>query len=259
MKQWIKNRWQREQFLTTPLSILMNPLYILRRGLYTNIRDLAPLIQGKVLDFGCGSKPYESLFTNATSYLGVDIAVSGHNHANSKIDIFYDGKTLPFADNEFDAVVCCEVLEHVFNLDKVLAEISRVLKPEGLALISVPFAWDEHEVPYDFARYTSYGLRHILKNHAYEVIELRKTTTYLLAIFQLLIAYLSLYVLPSRKYIGKLLKLCLIVPLNLLAVLSNAVLPKRYGYFCNALVLARKAPDRDGKGPDDGAAATRFP
>lgn len=235
------NRLHREAFLTSPLGIVISPYYFIRDGLYKSISRLAPEIKGDVLDFGCGSKPYESLFANATSYVGVDIKVSGHDHRNSKIDIFYDGKILPFADDHFDSAVCFEVFEHVFNIDELITEIRRVLKPDGKLLISIPFAWDEHEAPYDFARYTSYGIKHILERNKFEVVEMVKTTTYILALCQLFIWYLSRYVLPQNKTAARLFQLILIFPLNLLSLLLNFLLPSRDEYYSNNVVLARKA------------------
>ena len=47
-----------------------------------------------MLDFGCGQKPYESLFS-VEEYVGLDIEVSGHDHTNSKVDTYYDGKNIP--------------------------------------------------------------------------------------------------------------------------------------------------------------------
>ena len=132
----------RSMFLTTPLSIFVNPCFIIRNGIYRNILRHSLKMKGNILDVGCGSKPYEQLFSNADRYIGVDIKVSGHDHINSKIDHFYDGKTLPFDDQYFDCVVCFEVLEHVFNLDELLSEIYRVLKPNGMFLISIPFVWE---------------------------------------------------------------------------------------------------------------------
>ena len=239
----IKNRLHREAFLITPLSIVINPMYIIRNGLFKSISKLAPTIKGDILDFGCGSKPYETLFSNAKSYIGVDIEVSGHNHKNSKIDYFYDGKNLPFPDKSFDAVVCFEVFEHVFNVQEVLAEIFRVLKPDGQLLMSVPFAWDEHEIPYDFARYTSYGITYIINKNGFEVVKLTKTTTYVLAVFQMFIAYLSQYALPRRNVLKRLSQLAVIFPLNVLAILVDALLPKRDEYFCNSVILAKKVSD----------------
>lgn len=236
----LKKRLRKEAFIISPLSIIINPVYIIRNGLYKSISNLAPKITGNVLDFGCGSKPYESLFVNANSYIGVDIEVSGHNHKDSKVDYFYDGKKLPFNDASFDAIVCFEVFEHVFNIDEILAEIYRVLKPNGQLLISIPFAWDEHEIPYDFARYTSFGITHILNKNNFEVVKLTKTTTYILAVFQMLIAYLCQYALPKGRLIGRISQLVVIFPLNVLALLFNTLLPKRYEYFCNNVVLAKK-------------------
>lgn len=201
---------------------------------------MAPSISGDILDFGCGSKPYESLFSRATSYLGVDLAVTGHDHSDSKVDVFYDGKVLPFDDGQFDAVVSFEVLEHVFNLTDDLREIHRVTRQSGYLLISIPFAWGEHETPYDFARYTSYGISHILKEAGYEVIETRKTTTHLLAVFQMLIAYITQTTPRSRVFLY-LRQLFIVFPCTLMAYTLNAVLPKRYEYFCNLVTLAKKS------------------
>ena len=241
MRERLKLRIRREAFLPTALSLAISPRYIVRNGLYKAILQLALTLQGDILDFGCGSKPYESLFAHARSYVGVDIKSSGHDHRESKVDVFYDGRTLPFPDGHFDAVVCFEVLEHVFNLDEVFTEIRRVLKPQGRLLITIPFAWEEHEIPYDFARYTSYGIRHVFETHLFQVLEVKKTTTYVLAICQLFITYLTQYALAKNPFIARLLKLLLVLPLNLSALLLNCLLPKRYEYFCNSVILGQKS------------------
>lgn len=235
----LKMRLRREDFLTTPLSIFTSPIYIIRRGLYKEISRIAPKVVGDILDFGCGQKPYETCFVNASTYTGVDILVSGHNHLDSKVDIFYDGKILPFPDNSFDSIVCFEVLEHIFNPEEVLCEISRVLKPGGTFLATVPFIWEEHEVPYDFARYTSYGLVHILKKNGYKILELLKTTTSILAIGQLLVNYIANYLLPRGPILARFSQLLIIFPLNLLIIFINYILPKRYTLFCNCVVLCK--------------------
>lgn len=240
----LKKRLRKEAFIITPLSIIINPFYIIRNGLYKSILNIAPSIHGDLLDFGCGSKPYESLFQNAKSYIGVDIEVSGHNHKESNVDYFYDGKELPFADGSFNAVVCFEVFEHIFNIEEVLTEIHRVLRPNGQLLISIPFAWDEHEMPYDFARYTSFGITHILNKNNFELINLTKTTTYVLAVFQMLIAYLYQYALPKGNLTRRVSQLLVIFPLNVIALLLDILLPKRYEYYCNNVVLAKRVEAR---------------
>jgi SAM-dependent methyltransferase len=237
MLDQLKKTLRQEIFLPSRLGIVINPLYILRRGLYKGIVDIAPKIKGDVLDFGCGSKPYESLFINAHSYTGVDLAASGHDHKNSKVDVFYNGITLPFPENHFDAVVSFEVLEHLFNIEEILVEIKRVLKPYGQILITVPFAYDEHEIPYDFARYTSYGIKYILQKNEIDIVGVYKTTSYVLAVCQMLIAYLARYISPRSRMLSRLFQMIIIFPLNVMSILLDCILPKRYDYFCNSVVV----------------------
>ncbi len=149
----LKRRLNKEFFICEKFSIIINPYHIARRGLYREILNLADQIKGRTLDFGCGSKPYQDLFKKSECYIGIDVRSSGHDHGNSKIDIFFDGETIPIQNNSLDCVVSFQVLEHVFDIDSALTEMHRTLKPEGLLLITVPFAWDEHEIPNDFKRY----------------------------------------------------------------------------------------------------------
>ena len=235
----MKSKLKREQFQPTLFGLVVNPVYIIRSGLFKSINEFAPQVRGSVLDFGCGSKPYENLFINADEYIGCDIEVSGHNHLDSKIDCFFDGKKLPFNDDRFDSLVSFEVFEHIFNLPEILKEINRVTKPSGTILISVPFVYGEHEVPYDFARYTSFGITHVLKENGFEVIELQKTTTYLLTSFQIFISYLLHNVAPKNR-LYYFFQLIFIFPLTVIAYALNSILPKNYDLFCNSVILAKK-------------------
>jgi len=241
----IKTRLRSEDFLPSWLSIVISPVYIVRSSLFEGIKSFSQRIEGEVLDFGCGSKPYESLFHKADNYVGVDIKVSGHSHEDSKVDFFYDGEKLPFPDNSFDSIVCFEVFEHVFNIDVLCEELSRVLKPKGLFLVTLPFVWEEHESPYDFARYSSYGISHILKRHNFEVIDFIKSTTNFLTISQLFIHNLSQNLLPKTRILGWLFRLIVIFPLNSIALLVNKILPKTNTLYCNNIVLCENLKTND--------------
>jgi SAM-dependent methyltransferase len=102
------------------------------------------------------------------------------------------------------------VFEHVFNPSEFLREINRVTKIGGLFLITVPFVWDEHEQPYDYARYSSFGLKHILSENGFEIVEHRKSNNGLEVIFQLINAYISKVTFTERVSIN--LFFTLIVP-----------------------------------------------
>jgi SAM-dependent methyltransferase len=221
-------------------SALINPYYLIRSGLYKAIKKNSNYISGNIIDIGCGEKPYEFLFRNSISYSGVDIEVSGHDHTNSKIDFYYDGITLPFPDKTFDAAVCFEVLEHIPNPNLFIMEIERIVKPGGRIMLTTPLAWEEHEVPYDYHRFTAYGLCNLFELGGFKVDSVERTTTHFVAIFQLIIAYLSLY-LFSRSFIIKVLtQITIIFPLTIICLALNNIMPKNQGLYCNLIILAEK-------------------
>ena len=125
------------------------------------------------LDLGCGQKPFISSFTNCT-YTGIDVEVSGREESLKNPDMFFDGREIPFASDTFDGILCTQVLEHVINLDIILSECNRVLKPGGVMIVSVPFLYREHEQPFDFRRFTSFGITSELEGHGFKIEKVKK-------------------------------------------------------------------------------------
>jgi SAM-dependent methyltransferase len=223
-----------------------SPFYFIRRSLYEKIERLAPELDGRLLDFGCGSKPYESLFINASQYIGLDFESEGHSHTNENIDVIYDGKKIPFNDEHFDSVFSSEVFEHIFNLEEIIPEIKRVMKRQGKILITCPFVWNEHEVPIDFARYTQFALKHLLEKNGFEVLVLDKSGDFTMAVYQMRMVYFNQHFIPSFPLLGKLKFFRTNVPplinpiLNLWFSFWHSVLPKRRDLYLNNIVLAKK-------------------
>ena len=116
-------------------------------------------------DIGCGDQPYRHLFKQVTTFYGVD------KSADSKADVIADVHEIPFKDSTLDALLATEILEHVSDPSKVMGEISRVLKPNGVLLLTVPFFWGLHQEPFDYYRYTKYGLQYLSEKNGLEVLE----------------------------------------------------------------------------------------
>ncbi|MFQ6100896.1 MAG: class I SAM-dependent methyltransferase [Anaerolineae bacterium] len=116
--------------------------------------------EARVLDAGAGQGRFKPEFSH-TRYVGVDLAVGDAAWDYSGLDVISDLVRLPFDQGTFDAAVCAQVLEHVAEPLQVLREISRVLKPGGRLFLSAPQSWHQHQKPYDYYRYTSFGLHHL--------------------------------------------------------------------------------------------------
>lgn len=226
------------KFSNNILNIVISPVYIIRSRLYGCLKKIAPSFYGSILDIGCGSKPYENLFVNAKKYIGLDIEVSGHDHASSKVDIFYNGDVLPFDDESFDNIVCFEVLEHVFNFDQLVKEMHRVLRPGGKLLITVPFAFPEHETPYDFFRYTSFGLKKLFETNNFVLNSSIKSTSFFLSIAQLFNIYI--FQIFESSFLKIIVQLIIIFPINFISVLIDRLLPNNKNYYSNLIVLFLK-------------------
>lgn len=220
-------------------GLLINPFYFARKGLRKGIAHLARHIDGQVIDVGCGRKPYRSLF-NTKTYLGLDIENPGHSHENEDIDVFYDGKVFPFENDHFDNALCNQVLEHVFNPEEFLKEIHRVLKPGGKLLLTVPFAWDEHEQPYDYARYSSFGLKHLMEQAGFEIEVSIKSVNDVRALAQLWNTFIYKKTLTKSGPINMLVTILLMAPVNIIWSIIWPIFGKSRDFYLDNIILAVK-------------------
>lgn len=231
--------WLLRQFFRPGIvGFFFNPFFLGRSAMYLNVKRFSGAVTGKTLDVGCGSKPYAPLFKNVTEYVGMDIEKSGHSHTHSHIDVFYDGTEFPFKENSFDSLVFFEVLEHVFNPDVFLEQIANVVKQGGHCLITIPFMWGEHEQPYDYARYSSFGLKHLFDKHGFEIVTHKKY----LADFRLMFLLVNSYLYTVlKKYLPGPLAWTFIIPFsmlnNFLGLISYVLPGNQEMYFGSMYVL----------------------
>lgn len=112
-----------------------------------------------VLDAGAGPAPYKELFRHA-HYESADFEKVDKTYAATTY--VCDLRSIPVEDCRFDFIIFNQVMEHVPEPKLVLAELYRVLKPGGKMIYTGPLFYEEHEIPYDFYRYTQFGLRYLL-------------------------------------------------------------------------------------------------
>lgn len=145
---------------------------------------------GRMLDIGCGTKPYEAL---AKSYVAEHIGLDRDDPFNksAKIDIVGTAYDMPVESGSFDVAMSTAALEHLAEPDKALQECFRVLKPGGKAIYSVPLFWHVHMAPWDYFRYTKYGLQHVFEKAGFDVVEVKALSGFWTTFGQLFVYYLG--------------------------------------------------------------------
>lgn len=234
----LRKIFEDRQFNPGIVGLFLNPFYLARRALWREIRDESAALSGDLLDVGCGRKPYRALFA-VDSYVGLEID-SPSARQRAVADRFYDGKTFPFLGGEFDSVLCNQVLEHVFTPDAFLCEVFRVLRPGGKLLLTVPFIWDEHEQPFDYARYSSFGLRALLERNGFRVIKQKKTLADVSVLFQLLNAYFFKVTDSRFVWIKLAARILLFAPISMIGLVAGLLFPSNGDMFLDQLVVAER-------------------
>ena len=238
MRKFLRELHLKHEFNPPFWEIFLSEGYFVRKELFENIKYFAVNFNGKILDVGCGSKPYEKLFS-VDEYIGLEYN-SSKNIENKNVDYFnkadylYSGGAFPFEDNFFNGVISTQVLEHVPDPRLFLIEINRVLKKDGLILISFPLMFYEHEKPYDFFRFTSFGIQKLLKETGFEIIEKKKLATSAKTLVHLSACYIA----KNIKNIY--LKYFLISIINMTGLILFKILPKDTDYYSDMIILAKK-------------------
>lgn len=165
----VRGRWQatRDRGLVAAGSRLY--VELLANALFASISGH---VRGRLVDLGCGDVPLYGMYKDMVSdVVCVDWSKSRHRigHIDFECDL---NQRLPFESDTFDSIILSDVLEHLCEPDALWHEMSRVLKPQGRVVCSVPFFYWLHESPHDYYRYTEFALRRFAKNASMHVVEI---------------------------------------------------------------------------------------
>lgn len=222
------------------INVAINPFWLSRRALYRALAELCPALTGRVLDFGCGTGPYRALLTGCVEYIGLEYD-SPRARAQGKADLFYDGVRIPLDDASVDGLLSTQSLEHVADPRHIVGEWSRVVKSGGLVLATVPFMWPEHETPWDFHRYTTFGLRNLLEQNGFEVLRVDRLLPDCRAPAQLFLAWMhDVWLVRRGRVMRRLLTALVCPPVALGASMLAKVSPSDRNTYLDNAVLARR-------------------
>ena len=243
---------------TSPLDLD----WLLTRHLHRDVtRALKIHARGLLLDVGCGGRPYEQVVPDGVEYLGIDTPAS----SLSRPDAWSLATPLPFRDSAFDTILCTQVLEHLAEPWLAVREFARVLRPGGCLIVTAPQAWNLHEIPYDFFRYTEYGLQHLCAASDLEPIEKIAQGGFFATVGVFTIVHIGSYaqwlarkVKPSSAGVesGEEAWRRWLWPLRLPMAAFNAffaaldAIPQPGLFALNHLLVARKRERRSGRRPD---------
>jgi SAM-dependent methyltransferase len=170
------------------------------------------------VDFGCGEKPYESLFTSrGVKYLGADFDGT-RDHLIQR-----DGIVIA-PDKCADLVVSFQVLEHVRDIDTYFTEARRMLRKDGLLVLSTHGTWLYHPHPEDHRRWTREGLTNDISTRGFEVMDCIPLVGPL-AWTTLVRLTCACYVLRKMPVVGAPLAGALAVVMNVRAWLEDRITP----------------------------------
>src|SRR3989344_5532014 len=134
-------------------------------------REINLYLHGRTIDLGCGDLSYgEVLRQRVGNFDTIDIEKRAEG-----ITFMGDIQNMPMvASNTYDSAICLYVFEHIKSPEKALREIYRILKNNGNFIIAVPHLCHLHEEPNDYWRFTKYGLRHMLEENGFKIVEMKE-------------------------------------------------------------------------------------
>jgi SAM-dependent methyltransferase len=166
-----------------------------RKNLYDFIHNAAKSAKergGRCLNIGAGGEINKILQHYDLDIVSVDIDPARNP------DLVMDACSLAFEDETFDTVFLFEVLEHVPEPNRAVADINRVLKREGKLFCSTPFVFGIHDAPHDYYRYTKYGLAYLFRS--FDNLKITERNSYYETVCVLMLRLTVVSEKPSRNF-----------------------------------------------------------
>lgn len=245
---FLKKAWQK--YSSRLGATILHPQFFSYRYLIRDIKSAARHVSGVLIDIGCGLKPYKRFFMNDTiRYYGLDYPNSPESmedSAHTKPDIYASALNIPLKSACADTVLMTQVLEHVTNPVGSLNEIKRALKAGGKLIISVPMLYPIHSAPYDYFRFTRYGIESLLKECGFTIEKMESAggATATIALLINLFMMHKLFNLSARKITAPLAimlapaVITLAIIINLLAFILQPIDTERK-FTTNYFIIAR--------------------
>ncbi|MDP3940763.1 MAG: class I SAM-dependent methyltransferase [bacterium] len=181
---FLKNLWV--EYGDTLGKTVFHPQYFTVKAASEGIELAKKYSRGTLLDIGCGRMPYRvEIEPLVDTYLGLDHPqVSKLYGGRWKPDILADVIDIPLKGNTIDTVLLLQVLEHLDDPKKALAEIFRILRPGGFVIGALPFLYPIHDSPYDMARYTEQMLRKLFISSGFQIVLIKAEGSFIGQIVQ---------------------------------------------------------------------------
>lgn len=215
--------------------------YFVRKGLVKFIlKSICQYISNGLIvgDLGCGDQPLRTLIEQkGAKYIGIDIVQNTQNN----VDIIASITAIPLPDNYFDVIICTEVLEHVSDTYSAFKELKRLLKEDGIIILTCPFTYPLHEEPYDYVRLTIHQIKKYAKDNGLKIKEIGKIGNEIEVLGTVWDNMWTRFFV-SKNILVKLVIVCLRLPINFISLLLSFVLgkflPKKF--YLNNLVILKK-------------------
>jgi len=194
------------QFVSGPphRANILHPMFLSKYYVKKALKPYFKFVKGTVLDIGCGIQPYRKDICEAgkvKNYWGFDYF---HTVSKDKIhvpEVNCTALELPVRSNSIDTVICTGVLEHIFEHSDVIKEVNRILKKNGNIIAFVPFMYPLHGNPFDYFRFSYFGVKSLFEENGFKHIEIKRDSGAIATLSSIFLHYLNyrIFVNPDSE------------------------------------------------------------